>query len=189
MALRNWDFFLAIESDLAETARFVHFSPDNFETFSIEFSQIMMAACAEIDTVAKQLCARVDAAAPRGNIADYQATLTLKYPRFYENQVLIPAHGLEMQPWRKWSPPTPAAPPWWQAYNAVKHDRGAQFGQATLENALNAVAGLMIIVIYERGGTKERRDLWPEPKLLHLEVEPTLMALSTVYEVADDRPA
>jgi hypothetical protein len=35
---------------------------------------------------------------------------------------------------------------WYQAYNAVKHDRDVHFKKATLVNVLDAVAGLLVIL-------------------------------------------
>lgn len=39
-------------------------------------------------------------------------------------------------------------PSWWTAYNNVKHHRDSHFQDATLENTINAVAGLFIMIWY-----------------------------------------
>ena len=56
MSLEYWEYFLAIESDLENCCRYVEFSSDNYGTYSIEFARIIMAASAEFDTLAKNLC-------------------------------------------------------------------------------------------------------------------------------------
>jgi hypothetical protein len=45
----------------------------------------------------------------------------------------------------------PGDGPWYDAYNAVKHHREANFAQGTLEAALNAVAGCAILACAQFG--------------------------------------
>jgi hypothetical protein len=40
------------------------------------------------------------------------------------------------------------SPDWWKAYNKVKHQRSEHFDHANLHNALNALAGLFVMLIY-----------------------------------------
>lgn len=55
-----WQYFLAIEQSLRETARFVDFSKDNLDTYSIEFARILLTAGSEIDVICKMLCKQID---------------------------------------------------------------------------------------------------------------------------------
>jgi hypothetical protein len=48
-------------------------------------------------------------------------------------------------PFRSWASAQPL--PWYQAYNAVKHDRLKNFPAANLENVLLAVAGLFVCLV------------------------------------------
>src|SRR5262249_25684741 len=41
--------------------------------------------------------------------------------------------------------------PWYDAYNQVKHDREANFGQASLKNAIDAVAGGVVMLAAQFG--------------------------------------
>jgi len=41
-----------------------------------------------------------------------------------------------------------AAPAWWQAYTALKHDRFSNQSQGTLEHAVNSVAALLLAIVY-----------------------------------------
>ena len=43
-----WQFFIALESDLHATTRYVEYSEDNFETYSVDFAQIILGACSEV---------------------------------------------------------------------------------------------------------------------------------------------
>src|SRR5438045_939603 len=73
-----WEYFLALDSDLETVARYVEFDPANYKTFSIEFVRLILAACSEIDTVAKLLCESIDATKPRSNINNYRSTILSK---------------------------------------------------------------------------------------------------------------
>ena len=54
ISLQHWNYFLALESDLGKLARFVEPTEANFRTFSLEIVRLFLAACSEIDVVAKQ---------------------------------------------------------------------------------------------------------------------------------------
>ena len=61
MILHYWQFFLAIEADLANTARYVEFADQNMGTYSIEYVRILLSAGSEVEVVAKLLCNRINA--------------------------------------------------------------------------------------------------------------------------------
>lgn len=52
----HWNYFLAIEQDFEKISRYVEFTESNNETFSIEFSRIIMAASQEVDVIMKSIC-------------------------------------------------------------------------------------------------------------------------------------
>src|SRR2546421_703693 len=56
----HWNYFLALESDVARVARFIEFQPANFGTFSIELGRILLAASSEVDVVAKLVCSQLE---------------------------------------------------------------------------------------------------------------------------------
>jgi len=49
MSFPHWQYFIAIESDLENTARYVEVAEDNFGTYSVEYSRILLSASSEID--------------------------------------------------------------------------------------------------------------------------------------------
>ena len=61
--------------------------------------------------------------------------------------------GRELCPFASWNPACTRTKAdyqplgWWQAHNDIKHDRWANIRQATLENAVNAVAGLFLAIV------------------------------------------
>ena len=69
MRLIHWSYFLALEEDIQRLSRFVEFNSNNFATFSLEMSHILLASSSEVDVVLKMLC---KAFAPNAqNEADY----------------------------------------------------------------------------------------------------------------------
>ena len=57
------------------------------------------------------------------------------------------------------------SPKWWTACNDVKHHRDSQFAAANLKNALDAVAGLFVMLLYAFPNEAEQGALHPRPQL------------------------
>lgn len=147
MSLPHWEYFLAIESDLEKCSRYVDFSKNNYNTFSLELARIILVSCSEIDTVLKNLCKKIDATKRPDKITEYYPIITSKYPKFTEYQIEIPRYKIELQPWKEWK--ATQGPDWWsKGYNKIKHERDKNFMAASLENALNATAGLFSVMLY-----------------------------------------
>ena len=165
--LIHWNYFLAIEDSVQTLNRYVDFSSDNDNTYSIEIARILMAASAEVDVVLKQLCKALEPDSTADNINQYHDLLTSRIQSFKSFKVLIPTQGLELTPWISWENGTP--PIWWTANNKVKHHRHDHFEKASLKNCLNAVAALYISVLHLYAPQANSGELLQLPKLLNLE--------------------
>jgi len=161
----HWNYLLALDSDLAQLARYVEFDARNFECFSLEIARILLAAAAECDVVAKQLCEVLQPGCGADNINTYRVTIVQHLPQVRAFEVVVPRYGLSLRPWDEWNQPS-GVPLWWTANNKVKHQRHTHFHEATLKNALNAVAGLLVLLLYLYRGRAERGDLVPTPQIL-----------------------
>jgi hypothetical protein len=117
-------------------------------TYSIELARLLMAAAAEVDVVAKLACAQLWKRASRENIEGYCQVLLPGRPALPHYRVCIQRFGLNLNPWENWGKQEPCRPAWWSAYKKVKHERSEYFPQASLHNALNALAGLFVMLIY-----------------------------------------
>jgi hypothetical protein len=51
MSFPHWQYFIAIESDLENTARYVEVTPGNFRTYSVEYARILLSAGSEVDVM------------------------------------------------------------------------------------------------------------------------------------------
>lgn len=175
----HWNYFLALEHDLELASRYVEFCGDNMQTYSVEFAHLLLAASSEVDVVAKLLCQRLDPAAPRSNIDQYRQVLA-SLPDLPAMRVFVPRYGLELTPWSNWSSAT--NPDWWRSHNNVKHERNAFFQEATLKNALNAMAALLTIVFQYYRFTMQGDTSPLHPKDTTRELQPR----SSLMQLPDD---
>jgi hypothetical protein len=177
----HWNYFLALENDLDAVSRYIEFSQDNFKTYSIELAHLLFAASSEVDVIAKSLCELLNPTTNPHNINEYRLILTEEIPNLASEQVFVKRYGLTLTPWKNWQGST--NPLWWRSYNKVKHERNQYFPEATLKNALNAVAGLLVITFYYYKhllpstmnyvltNKDVMRELEPQSKLLQLSDE------------------
>lgn len=163
----HWNYFLAIEDDLERLSRFVEFDQENFKCFSIEISRILLASAAEVDVVCKLICKALNPRSSAENIHNYRDQILVAYPAIPEFEILLFRYGLSLKPWSEWSIPN-GVPDWWSAYNKIKHHRDTEYHQANLQNALNAIGGLFIMVLYLYKEKAEMGELFPSPKLLYV---------------------
>jgi len=133
-------------STLATVSRYVEISRDNYSTYSIEFTRLLLSAGSEIDVVAKLLCKVADPEAAPDSINKYREILTHKFPGLPEVEVAIPKYLVSFKPWLDWL--ENKTPEWWNCYNKVKHERHQHFREANLENVLFATAGLCVFISY-----------------------------------------
>lgn len=146
-----------------EVSRYVAFTPDNWDCYSIELARIILAACSEVDVVAKQICGGVKNGQGANNIENYRQILRPTFGNIEKFQVVVRRHALELVPWENWA--KDQTPNWWSDHNSVKHERHVHFGKANLQNAINCVAGLYVMVLYLYLDAAESGHLRPPPFL------------------------
>ena len=135
---KHWNYFLAVEAELAACSRYVEFSHDNYACYSNEFAKLILLAASEVDSVWQALCVHLNPSSNARNITDYYTTLLDQYPLLTQCEVAIPRYQLTLCPWKGWT--DIQRPSWWsKSYNKLKHERTENFSSATLEAALNAV--------------------------------------------------
>lgn len=139
-----WNYFLMLESDLDNTSRYIE--PQEQESvYSFEFAKLLILACTEVESVFKSICFEIKQAQVPGDIAEYKATILGKYPKIVNATVKVKRLGRSIEPFSGWDN-GPLL--WWSAYNAVKHNRGSNFSDATYINATTAIAALYVLILY-----------------------------------------
>lgn len=142
----HWSYYLSLEDDLITTNRYVEICEDNLDTFSTQFTRLLLAAASEVDVVAKTLCAQIDPHSKPKNIEEYRQLIVPEFPAIPAIEMGIEWNPLRIKPWESWAASDPSSPDWWQAYNGVKHERNTNFRSGNLRNALEAIAGLYCLV-------------------------------------------
>jgi len=150
----HWTYFLCLEEDIVRLSRWIEFAEANFGCYSIEIARLLMAACAEVDVVAKLVCKSIDPKSKANGIGEYQETIVAAFPSLPLGTASIPRHGIRLRPWENWDRPK-SSPGWWTAYNKVKHHRTEHFPKASLQHLLNATAGLLILLTLLHRGKLE----------------------------------
>jgi len=145
----EWQYFLALEEDLEKCSRYVEFSQENYQAYSIEFARILLASAAEFDQIAKQICKLISQDSQARNIDDYRKCIINHNPDFANIEITVPRYTLSFKPWDSWQAGVDSPnPSWWRAYTDVKHHRNTHFSSATLENTLLSVGGLLCSLLY-----------------------------------------
>lgn len=162
--LLYWNYYLALEADLAALAQYIEPSVENQNTYSIELAHQLLAAASEVDVVLKELCGAVAPGQPAGGIGDYREALGHLAEELAGMRVQVPRYELTLTPWENWK--RDRSPDWWTDYNNVKHHRGEFFARANLKNVLNAVGGLFLVVILYYRSDSRCAGLVPAPVLL-----------------------
>jgi len=142
----HWNYFIALEDDVVRMSRYLEPTTANFPSYSMELARILFAAASEVDVVAKCLCKKLNDKSKADRITAYKGEITTAFPNLPDTVVEIPRFGLTLTPWILWK--GDASPLWWRAYNNVKHHRDTHFSDASLHHALNAVAGLFVLLLF-----------------------------------------
>jgi hypothetical protein len=162
----HWNYLLALDADAAELSRYIEFTPKNYKTYSLELARLLMSAAAEVDVVAKLACAQVAPGGRAERIGEYYSVLSKSRTNLRSYRVEIKRFGLLLTPWIDWT--KARSPIWWRACNVVKHRRDTGFPEANLKNALNAVAGLYVMLLYAFPDDAQQGKLFPRTQLFSI---------------------
>ena len=115
------------------------------QVYSFEFAKILILSCTEIESVFKIMCKEITGNIVSGDMGSYKKTIMSRYPKITKAEVNINRLGRNLCPFQEWESGKLS---WWEAYQVVKHDRGARFSDATYINAVTALSALYILILY-----------------------------------------
>jgi hypothetical protein len=118
-----WRYFLALEEDVVSLSKYIEFTNDNFDTYSIELSSLLLSAGSEVDAVAKQVCRTINPKTKASNIGHYGSQIQAALPVVGRYELTIPRFGLVLRPWSSWAGKTRKSPVWWRTRSALIHFR------------------------------------------------------------------
>jgi hypothetical protein len=142
------DGLLKAEDALQEALLHVPYCDEHRDVSSPTFTQIILDAASQVDSVWKATAHLLSpsSASDRTNIRDhfdqFGSLVAKQQAVFFGGAAPCMIH-----PFQGWqSGYTPLA--WWEAYNALKHDRFSNQTEGKLDHAVNAVAALFLSVVY-----------------------------------------
>ena len=138
--------FRVCYGDLQRCLHFIEPHDDNLPAFSHRTFELLLRLSTEFEAACKASAQARNCPLPKqSNIADFRDFLIPL--GIVECEIVFTAWNPEphtFAPFRGWSPDTPLA--WYQSYNRVKHDRMAQFHEASLGNVCLAFSALFSVL-------------------------------------------
>lgn len=142
----------ALLEQLERVFRVVHPTQQNFESFGHEIRNILILASTEVEAQWKGILKANGGGSSSTN--DYVKLLpAMKLDEYAITLAFYP--WLEpIRPFSTWRTLQPTQSlRWYNAYNAVKHDRETSFERGTLLNALEAVCAIAVLLYAQFGAT------------------------------------
>jgi len=137
---------LLLLKDLQELFDYVEPADRNLACYSYRIHALLLRACIEVEANCKAILKENGYQKPKMNIGDYRKIEATHQLASY--QVRVPSWSGDQwlrTPFSAWA--TPNEPlPWYEAYNATKHDRHHSFAAATFEHLLDASCGLLVLL-------------------------------------------
>jgi hypothetical protein len=133
-------------ADLEQAFEYVEPADENLKAFSHQFYALLLRACTEVESLLKEYGQALQDSSRRFTSMREYATLEKNYQfsRIAVDALMWMPKVRRIQPFAAWSE-AGGRLPWYQSYNAVKHDRNTNFREATVENTLAAVAGAFLL--------------------------------------------
>lgn len=183
--------FTLIQADLRDIFEYVEPSDECKSAFSYRIHALFMRACIEVEANFKAILEEniFTANGRRLNLADYRKIDVTHHLSSYE--VMLPMWSpypkiiKPFEPWKsgRGQPRADgAALPWYQAYNASKHNRHEEFKMANLDNLVTAVAGLLVLI----SSQFRNEDFEPSSRGLSLEGDefyPMEAAIGSMFRI------
>ncbi len=158
-----WRYYLALEEHVQKIEKYVDFTEDNYNTYSVEFISCLIEIGSEVDVVMKNICGF--SGTERKNMSDYATYILGEYQDIKTQEIRV--RGMVIKPFEKWTTDMPAdSLEWWNAYNGVKHGRNINYQLANLKNVIYSLAGLFLLEMYrikELAVSEDEPDI-PEKK-------------------------
>lgn len=144
---RFWLYYLSLEDDFLATMNYVEFSPDNYDTYSKEYTKLFISLGSEIDIIFKALCREIDPSNEYRNISDYARVLCDRLD-LINSKVEVVNSDENFQPFYGWQ--VGSNPRWWGEYNDIKHHRAEEdkFRKGNLGNVINSLSALFVLNRY-----------------------------------------
>lgn len=144
----HWVYFKILYQDFEKSLEYVHPMPSHYKVYSLRNYEFLLRACTEFESVCKTELYKSGKALPNEHL---NITRYFELESHYRRKLSSYQVGFNfnpqqfMRPLGNWA--NSHSLTWYQSYNFVKHNREAKFEEASLENVMNAIAGLFVLLV------------------------------------------
>lgn len=149
-----WSYYISIEKMLINTIQYVAPSKENKNTYSDEFTKIILLSCSEIDSIFKLLCKLndLDIDGKKYNMSYYAKLLEknrhIKSETYGSGYVTtVNESFLAVTPFENINSKLRyGGLEWWENYQCLKHDRMKNAKKGNLNTAISSLAAHYILM-------------------------------------------
>ena len=138
--------FLLLQKEIQNLFDYVEPADINLACYSYRIHSLLLRACVEVEANCKAIL-KENGYSKKGdmNMGDYKKINHTHRLSSYEVKIPYWNGSKNIRtPFSNWS--TDNSLPWYEAYNASKHDRLAEFERATFDHLLDACCGVLIVL-------------------------------------------
>jgi|WetSurSiteA1Bulk_404760.scaffolds.fasta_scaffold24662_3 hypothetical protein len=138
--------FLLLQEDLLRLFEYIEPSYKNRNTYSFRIHELLFRVCVEIEANCKAIL-KENGYSRSGdwNMDDYKKIeRSHRLSSYYVKLPIWSGTGNRRRPFAAWASSKHLI--WYSAYNHTKHDRHAFFQEATFNNLIDAISGLVVIL-------------------------------------------
>ncbi len=152
---RYWRYYLLLEKRFIQPIEYVELSESNYRAYSDVYAMLIQTIGAELDNLFKEYC-NLDKA-ERHTISNYVREIDREesdenamnhaklYP-FRNQEITVKPYGIIIKPFENWDCSCPCKSlAWWEAFDAIKHNRIDNKKMANQENCLNILGALFFL--------------------------------------------
>jgi hypothetical protein len=157
--------FLLIQEDVLRLFQFVEPADKNLATYSFRIHELLLRTCVEVEANCKAILLENGYARPGDwDMTDYRKLEGSHRLSSYRVTIPIWAGSRNVRnPFSAWT--SGQGLPWYQAYNRTKHDRHTMLPEATFDQLLDAISGLVVLLASQFW----THDFGPGPEVLTTE--------------------
>ena len=144
--MNEMHYFISLEKELENSFNYIEPENDNLQCYGAKYTSILNSVCIEFESLSKVLIKHHRPDVVVGNIGDIKKNLLEIFPNIGENKVIITRINENRYPFKEWAEGSKLE--WWRAHTDVKHNRIKNYSLANLNNVLNAMAALIVIILY-----------------------------------------
>ena len=142
---RAWEEYEILEEDLLQILKVMPLETSTKAWWSPRLADLLRRTGSAVDSFLREWGRFPNIGIGKGqtNIKVYFEYFTPRIPEILGTTVYVRSWDHEVHPWGGWT--AEQGPPWWSAYNQVKHDAWGRRSKATMEHVVGALAALLVL--------------------------------------------